>query len=180
MEYTIQDDIVPMTTKESWEFLRRYPTFYAYNPNPRTYTRFDSRDRLLTKYNLFHPENVCVIFKDLTFGRLDGDSNDDSLTYFLTRAVLEHGLEIGGMRMVYMDKEQKTLYEQLFNEKIQVDKGGAMLAMFIRGVDAIAKCEEIVGHFNPEMGRKTREESVRAFFGIDKELRNCALKMYAS
>ena len=50
MEYTIQDDVFPMTTKESWEFLRRYPTFYAYNPNPKGYTRIDSRERIRTKY----------------------------------------------------------------------------------------------------------------------------------
>jgi len=60
----------PIVTKESWEFLRRYPTFYAFNPNPKSYTRIDSRDRLRTKYNQFHPENVCVIFKDITFGKV--------------------------------------------------------------------------------------------------------------
>ena len=71
MEYTIQDDVFPMVTKESWEFLRRYPTFYAFNPNPKSYSRIDSRDRIRTKYNQFHPENVCVIFKDITFGKVN-------------------------------------------------------------------------------------------------------------
>ena len=32
-EYTRQDDEVPMSTKESWEFFRRCPSFYAFNPN---------------------------------------------------------------------------------------------------------------------------------------------------
>lgn len=68
MEYTLQDDQFPITSKESWEFIRRYPTFYAYNPNSRTYSRIDSRDKVQTKYNQFKPENVCVIFKDLTLG----------------------------------------------------------------------------------------------------------------
>jgi hypothetical protein len=35
LEYTIQDDIAPISTKESWDFIRRYPTFYAYNPNSK-------------------------------------------------------------------------------------------------------------------------------------------------
>ena len=37
-----------------------------------------------------------------------------------------------------------------------------------------------MGHFNPEMARKTNEKSVRAFFGRDKEQHNCVLKMFAS
>ena len=52
--------------------------------------------------------------------------------------------------------------------------------MFLRGVDAIAKCEKVVGHFNPDMARKTGEKSVRALFGTDKDQRNCVLKMFAS
>jgi hypothetical protein len=27
--------VFPILTKESWEFLRRYPTFYAFNPNAK-------------------------------------------------------------------------------------------------------------------------------------------------
>jgi hypothetical protein len=50
----------------------------------------------------------------------------------------------------------------------------------VRGVDAINKCENIVGHFNPDMARKTNEKSVRAFFGRDKDQQNCVLKMFAS
>jgi hypothetical protein len=30
-----------MTTKESWDFIRRYPTFYAFNPNNKNYTKTD-------------------------------------------------------------------------------------------------------------------------------------------
>jgi hypothetical protein len=101
-------------TKESWEFLRRYPTFYAYNPNSKTYTRLDSRDRIQTKYNQYRPENVCVIFKDITFGQANTEkdsgfsqttSSEDSLSFFLKKAVVKGGLEICGMRMIYMDKE---------------------------------------------------------------------------
>jgi hypothetical protein len=122
-----------MTTKESWEFLRRYPTFYAYNPNSRSYSRIDSRDKIRTKYNQYKSENVCVIFKDISFGRVTDAPEyhesgahsftqktkcNDSLTFFLKKATVEGGLEICGMRMIYMDKDQIALYEHLFNEKL--------------------------------------------------------------
>lgn len=187
MEYAVQDDTVPMATKESWEFLRRYPTFYAYNPNSRSYSRIDSRDRIVTKYNQFKEENVCVIFKDLSIGKVyskdytQTTSNEDSLTYFLKKATIQHGLELCGMRLIYLDAQQIQLYEHLFNERLgEQEPDQAVLALFLRGVDAISKCEGIVGHFNPDMARKTNEKSVRAFFGKDKEHHNCVLKMFAS
>jgi hypothetical protein len=68
LEYVISEDVIPVSYKESWEFLRRCPTFYAYNLNPRSYSRIDSREKLVTKYNQHRSENVCVIFKDLTTG----------------------------------------------------------------------------------------------------------------
>ena len=70
VEYSVQDDVFPMTLKESWDFLRRYPTFYAYNANPKSYSRIDSKEKLRTKYNQFSLENVCVIFKDITIGKV--------------------------------------------------------------------------------------------------------------
>lgn len=70
MEYALQDDTVPMTTKESWEIMRRCPTFYAYNSNPKTYSRIDSRGKIVTKYDQYKSENVCVIFKDRSIGKV--------------------------------------------------------------------------------------------------------------
>ncbi len=87
------------------------------------------------------------------------------------------------MRLIYMDGEQIDMYEHLFNEKLQLPKESsttALFALFLRGVDAINKCENIVGHFNPDLARKTNEKSVRALFGRDKEQHNCVLKMFAS
>jgi nucleoside diphosphate kinase len=100
------------------------------------------------------------------------------------------------MRMIYLDNDQTDLYEHLFNEKLtgvqsQSPKKSdieeskedyskeALFALFIRGVDAIAKCEKIIGHFNPQSARATNEKSMRAFFGVDKN-HNCTLKMFAS
>ena len=75
------------------------------------------------------------------------------------------------------------LYAHLFNEKfsthLEDHEKQSMLAFFIRGVDAISKVEQIIGHFNPELARKTNERSVRSYFGRDKDL-NCVLKMFAS
>ncbi len=110
----------------------RYPTFYAFNPNPRSFTRIDSRDRIRTKYNQFVPENVCVIFKDITFGKVTDAAEyhmpgtqgypktkcQDSLSFFLKKATISRGLEVCGMRLIYLDKEQTALYEHLFNEKL--------------------------------------------------------------
>ena len=70
-----------------------------------------------------------MIFKDVTQGRVtDGEEyqqsytqrtkEKDSLSFFLKKATMSAGLEVCGMRMIYMDKEQIGLYEQLFNEKI--------------------------------------------------------------
>ena len=98
---------MPTATKESWDFIRRYPTFYAYNPNSKSYTRIDSRERVLTKYNNYKQENVCVIFKEISAGVINGDSKGtkikNSLSYFLKKALIKSGLEICGMRMIYMD-----------------------------------------------------------------------------
>jgi len=44
--------MAPISTKESWDFLRRYPTFYAYNPNPKKYTKLDlNREKVMARYN---------------------------------------------------------------------------------------------------------------------------------
>jgi len=58
------------------------------------------------------------------------------------------------MRMIYLDSDQSSLYEHLFNEKLhskqhEPHEKEALLAVFVRGVDAAAKCEKIIGHFNP-------------------------------
>jgi hypothetical protein len=109
MEYSVSEDTIPIAFKESWEFLRRCPTFYAYNSNPRSYSRIDSREKLVTKYNQHRLENVCVIFKDLTVGQISTPeftqttSSQDSLSFFLSKATLKGGLEVCGMRLIYMD-----------------------------------------------------------------------------
>jgi nucleoside diphosphate kinase len=105
------------------------------------------------------------------------------LRYFLKKALIKNGLEISGMRMVYLDEDQVDLYYHLFNEKLHLSvenpSKNSLLAFFIRGIDAIAKCEKIIGHFNPDTARKTNEKSLRSLFGKDKD-HNCVLKMFAS
>lgn len=54
-----------------------------------------------------------------------------------------------------------------------------MIAIFVRGIEAIHKVERIIGYYNPEMARKTKERSVRSFFGSDKD-HNCVLKMFST
>ena len=74
LEYSVQDDTLPLSFKEGWDFLRRYPTFYAYNANPKSYSRLDSKDKIRTKYQQHPLENVCVIFKDVRVGVVGGSS----------------------------------------------------------------------------------------------------------
>lgn len=124
---------------------------------------------------MYPEENVCVIFKDISYGKVPNEGNlhtnmNDSLKYFFKKAINKNGLEICGMRMVYLDKGQMELYEHLFNEKFASDiTTQSLLAFFIRGIDAISKVEKIVGHFNPETARACNEKSVRSFFGQDKD-----------
>jgi hypothetical protein len=42
----------------------------------------------------------------------------DSVSFFMKKALVTEGLEICGMRLIYMDKDQMQLYEHLFNEKL--------------------------------------------------------------
>lgn len=113
MEYSVQDDMIPMATKESWDFLRRYPTFYAFNPNAKSYTRIDSREKIISKYNQYKIENVCVIFKEFSTGVLNYVDSDfsqrtkakNSIEYFMKKAILKEGLEVCGMRLIYLDED---------------------------------------------------------------------------
>lgn len=117
MEYAVQDDVVPMSTKESWDFLRRYPTFYAFNPNPKRYTKLDQKGKVNNKFNQFRFESVCVIFQELQNGLVKDEdyyqrtSCSNSVSYFLKKALLKNGLELCGMRMIYLDQDQMHLYE---------------------------------------------------------------------
>jgi hypothetical protein len=71
------------------------------------------------------------------------------------------------------------LFNEKLNTQVEDHQKDALFALFIRGVDAISKCERIIGHFNPVSARATNESSLRSFFGQDKN-HNCTLKMFAS
>ena len=95
---------------------------------------------------------------------------ESSLAYLLTKACHKHGLDICGLRLVYVDDKQHEEYYQLFHEKIELSSTWEkpMLALVFRGLDAAQKMEGILGHFNPEMARRTDEKSLRACFGKSK------------
>lgn len=59
----------------------------------------------------------------------------NSIDFFMRKAVEKEGLEVSGMRMIYLDKDQSQMYEQLFKEKVENEKR-ALFAMVLRGVDA--------------------------------------------
>ena len=139
--------------------LRRAPTFYAHNPNKE-------RSALKSK---FKPEHACVVMRTNVAKRLSHKPGkvETALGYFLRKACIKESLELVGLRTVYMDEEQIKVSGEKF------EKGEGLIAIAVRGIDAKNKVNLIVGHFNPEMAKKTCEMSISAFFGIDNQ--NCML-----
>ena len=44
-----------------------------------------------------------------------------------------------------------------------------VLALVVRGLDASAKVESILGHLNPDLDRRTHKKTLRACFGRIRE-----------
>lgn len=129
-----------------------------------------------TKNNIHEFENVCVVFKDLSFDPIVKCKAENSLAYLMNKACLKSGLDVCGIRLVYLDDKQREEYYQLFHEKFELSSTWEtpVLAMVLRGLDAARKVGEILGHFNPEMARKNNEKSLRACFGRSK-VDNCVM-----
>lgn len=184
-EYTWQDG-VPAKTKESWELFRRCPQFYAYNLNKPSYTRLAVTQRkkggrrILSKNNQYELENVCVVLKDLSYDPVLKTKAPSSLAYLLEKACVKNGLDLCGIRMAYLDEKQRDEYYQLFHEKLEQGAAGSerpVLAVLLRGLDASGKIDSILGHFNPELARRTSCKSLRACFGRSKA-QNCVMHIF--
>lgn len=166
--------------KESWEFFRRCPSFFAFNANKPSYSQYDPvKKRVVTKNNHCKYENVCVVFKDMSFDPLVECKAENSLAYFFKKALSKNGLDICGLRLVYLDEKNREEYRSVFHESIEMDGtwGKPVLAVVLRGLEATRKVESILGHFNPEMARRTDEKSLRACFGRSRQ-QNCALQIF--
>ena len=178
-QYTKEEGI-PVQYKESWDIFRRQPSFYAFNFNKPTYTKWappkkNQKTRVVTKYKSFEYENICVILKDLSYDPLVECKADSSLAYLLKKSVKED-LDVVGLRMVYMEDKHKEEYYKIFHQKIETSStwDKPVLAVILRGLDAASKVESILGHFNPETARNTNQKSLRACFGRSME-DNCVL-----
>jgi len=80
--------------------------------------------------------------------------------------------------MVYTDDKQHEEHWEMFKEKIELKAyGKPVLAIALRGVEAGRKINDILGHANPEMARRTDEKSLRACFGVSK-VDNCAVQIF--
>lgn len=111
-EYTRQDDQCPMSSKESWEFFRRQPSFWAFNPNKPKNQKIDKTKKnplqsVKPKHNQFLFETACVVFKDITFDPLDETNHDNSLSYFFKKSLVKNGLDLCGLRLIYLDEQQR-------------------------------------------------------------------------
>lgn len=174
-EYTWQDG-VPAKTEESWELFRRCPQFYAFNLNKPSYTHLavtqkKGRSRVRSKNSQYELENVCVVLKDLSYDPVVETKAKSSLEYLLQKACVKNGLDLCGIRLAYLGDEQRQEYYQLFHEKLEQGTAGPerpVLAVILRGLDASSKIDAILGHFNPELARRTDRKSLRACFGRSK------------
>lgn len=63
----------------------------------------------MTKYKSFEFENICVIFKDISYDPLVKCKADSSLSYLLKKS-LKEDLDVIGIRMVYLEEHQKDEY----------------------------------------------------------------------
>lgn len=76
--YTKQDDVAPMSSKESWDLFRRSPSFWAFNPNKPGYTSLQNEKKhsfkVKNRKNQYDLEIATVIFKDISF-----DVQDDQI-----------------------------------------------------------------------------------------------------
>lgn len=142
-----------------------------------SYTRIAVKERkkdglqIVSKKNQFKYENVCVVLKDLSFDPVVQTKAQSSLAYLLQKACCKNGLDICGVRLAYLGEKQREEYYQLFHENLNQGLAGPerpVLAILFRGLEASKKIESILGHFNPELARRTEKKSLRACFGRSK------------
>lgn len=103
-----------------------------------------------------------------------------SLAYLLEKACVKNGLDLCGIRMAYLGEKQREEYYHLFHEKLEQGAAGPerpILAVLLRGLDASKKIDSILGHFNPELARRTNRKSLRACFGRSKA-QNCVMHIF--
>ena len=57
----------------------------------------------------------------------------------------------------YLDDKNRQDYYTVFHEKLEMESTWEkpVLALVLRGIEANKKIETILGHFNPEMARRT-------------------------
>ena len=121
-------------------------------------------------------QNVCVVFKDIAFDPLVECKASNSLGYLFKKSLRKEGLEIAGLRMVYIDdrnrEEYKEVFHHTFDELESWDR--PVLALVIRGFEAVQKVEAILGNLNPETARRSQTKNLRACFGRSRE-DNCVI-----
>lgn len=65
------------------------------------------KNRIATKNNDFNYEDVCVVFKDLSFEPLQKCKSSNSLAHFFKKATIKEGLDIIGLKLVYLDDKNR-------------------------------------------------------------------------
>lgn len=107
-------------SRQTWDLFRRYPNFYAFNPNKKSYTKIEPpKNKLKCKHNQYKFENITVVFKDETFG-VDEEQAEhktkclSSIEYFFKKAIIKEGLDLCAIRLVYLQDKDTDLYKDVF------------------------------------------------------------------
>ena len=98
---------------------------------------------MVRKDNDFQAQNVCVVFKDMAFDPLVETKSDNSIGYLFKKACRKEGLELCGLRLLYLDDKHREEYQTLFHKTFDAQESWdrPVLALLLRGVDAINKVD---------------------------------------
>lgn len=90
------------------------------------------------------------------------------MAHFFKKATRKEGLDVIGLKLVYLDDKNRQEYYSTFHENLDEMNSTwekPVLALVLRGLDAAKKIDTILGHFNPESARRTNQKSLRSCFG---------------
>ena len=106
----------------------------------------------------------------MSFDPLVECKSTNSIGHFFKKATIKEGLDIIGLKLVYLDDKNRQEYYSIFYENLEMQSTWEkpVLALIVRGTEAVRKVESILGHFNPEIARRTDNKSLRACFGRNR------------
>ena len=108
---------------------------------------------------------MCIIKPHAVKNKLVGKVVDE---------LLQAGFEISAMQMVWLDsavaEEFYEVYKFLPECKRMIDQlaSGPCVALEVRQENAVEELRKFCGPYDPEIGKKVEEKSLRARYGVDR------------